>query len=96
MGLGLGGFFDGIVFDQILGWHHMICTTATRQATSVEHFKQQNTQDGFFHLSVWILTVVGIWLLFRAGHQEAHRWSGKMLTERELRQAGAHSTSSKV
>ena len=40
LGLGLGGFFDGIVLHQILGWHHMICTTATCQATSVEHLKQ--------------------------------------------------------
>jgi uncharacterized membrane protein len=23
-GLGLGGFFDGIVFHQILQWHHMV------------------------------------------------------------------------
>ena len=22
-GLGLGGFFDGIVFHQVLQWHHM-------------------------------------------------------------------------
>ena len=24
LGLGLGGFFDGIVFHQILQWHHMV------------------------------------------------------------------------
>ncbi|HEU5099504.1 MAG TPA: DUF2243 domain-containing protein [Roseiflexaceae bacterium] len=24
LGLGLGGFFDGIVFHQILRWHHML------------------------------------------------------------------------
>ena len=29
LGLGLGGFFDGVVFHQLLGWHHLICTTAT-------------------------------------------------------------------
>src|SRR4051812_24192423 len=25
-GLGLGGFFDGIVFHQVLQWHHMVST----------------------------------------------------------------------
>jgi uncharacterized membrane protein len=78
LGLGLGGFFDGIVLHQILGWHHMICTTATCQATSVEHLKQQNTQDGFFHLAVWILTLIGVALLFRASRQITH-CSGKVL-----------------
>ena len=34
-GLGLGGLFDGIVLHQILGWHHMICTTETCQPNSI-------------------------------------------------------------
>ncbi len=29
LGLGMGGFFDGIVLHQILQWHHM-ATSATR------------------------------------------------------------------
>jgi len=79
IGLGLGGFFDGIVLHQILGWHHMICTTATCQSTSIEHLKRQNTQDGFFHLAVWILTIIGVILLFRATRQQAQHGSGKFL-----------------
>ena len=75
LGLGLGGFFDGIVLHQILGWHHMICTTATCQATSIEHLRRQYTQDGCFHLAVWILTIVGVVLLFRAGRTQTHNWS---------------------
>jgi uncharacterized membrane protein len=27
-GLGLGGFFDGIVLHQILQWHHMLTWTS--------------------------------------------------------------------
>ncbi|MGB8170483.1 MAG: DUF2243 domain-containing protein [Chthoniobacteraceae bacterium] len=80
LGLGLGGFFDGIVFHQILGWHHMVCTTATCQPTSIEHLKRQNTQDGFFHLAVWILTVLGIVLLSHAGQRHAGLSNGKTLT----------------
>lgn len=79
LGLGLGGFLDGIVLHQILGWHHMICTTATCQPASIEHLKRQNTQDGYFHLAVWILTITGVVLLFRAARQLAQPWSGKIL-----------------
>ena len=79
LGLGLGGFFDGIVLHQILGWHHMVCTTATCQAPTVEHLKRQNTQDGFFHLAVWVLTIIGVIMLFRAAHRVGQRWSGRVL-----------------
>lgn len=80
LGLGLGGFFDGIVLHQILGWHHLVCTTATCQAPSVEHLKWQNTQDGFFHLAVWLVTILGVVLLYRAARRQAVFWSGKALT----------------
>ncbi|MBA4138341.1 MAG: DUF2243 domain-containing protein [Opitutus sp.] len=66
IGLGLGGFFDGIVFHQILGWHHLVCTTETCQPATIEALKLQNTQDGYFHLGVWLMTLVGVALLFRA------------------------------
>jgi uncharacterized membrane protein len=79
LGIGLGGFFDGIVLHQILGWHHMVCRTDTCQPTSVEHLKLQNTQDGFFHLAVWFITIAGVILLFRAAHRQTQPWSGKAL-----------------
>ncbi len=78
LGLGLGGLFDGIVLHQILGWHHMICTTATCQTSSIEQLRRQNTQDGFFHLAVWIITIIGVVLLFRAARQQVRHWSGKV------------------
>ena len=37
LGLGIGGFFDGIVLHQILQWHHMICVTAHCQALTLDH-----------------------------------------------------------
>ena len=79
LGVGLGGFFDGIVLHQILGLHHLICTTATCAAPSVEHLKRQNTQDGFFHLGMWIVTVAGIVLLFRAVCRGQVQPSGRTL-----------------
>ena len=44
LGLGLGGFFDGIVLHQVLQWHHML-TDAGHPATSVENLKI-NTPSG--------------------------------------------------
>lgn len=79
LGLGLGGFVDGIVLHQILGWHHLICTTDTCQVETVAALKVQNTQDGFFHLSTWILTALGVGMLFRAARATTQIWSGKSL-----------------
>jgi uncharacterized membrane protein len=80
LGLGLGGFFDGIVLHQILGWHHMICITEHCQPQSIEHLKQQNTQDGFFHLAVWVLTITGVVMLFRAMRNQTTLQRGKALS----------------
>ena len=79
LGLGFGGFADGIVLHQILGWHHLICITQHCQPTSIQHLQQQNTQDGFFHLAVWIVSLLGTGMLFRAAQQPNARWSGRLL-----------------
>lgn len=79
LGLGLGGFLDGIVLHQILGWHHLICTTDTCQVETVEALKTQNSQDGFFHLFTWALTVTGVAMLFRAARVTDQIWSGQTL-----------------
>ena len=79
LGLGLGGFIDGIVLHQILGWHHLICTTETCQAETVAALKTQNTQDGFFHLATWLLTAAGVTMLFRAARVAAEVWAGSRL-----------------
>ena len=34
LGLGLGGFFDGIVLHQILQWHHMATSAGYRLAVA--------------------------------------------------------------
>ena len=79
LGLGLGGFFDGIVCHQILGWHHMICTTFTCQPDSVAALHVQITQDGYFHLVVWLLTIAGIGLLFRVARRQTLAGRGRAL-----------------
>ena len=65
LGIGLGGFFDGIVLHQLLQWHHML-TSAGFPPTSVENLRINTLWDGLFHALTWVLTVVGIFLLWRA------------------------------
>lgn len=83
LGLGLGGFFDGIVLHQILGWHHLVCYDPMCRPDSVAQLQRQNVQDGFFHLACYGLTLAGVILLFRAaGAARAAvpaAWSGRTL-----------------
>jgi len=65
LGMGLAGFFDGIVLHQILQWHHLVCVTEHCRPTSIEHLERQNTQDGYFHLAMLLLTTVGSYRVFR-------------------------------
>ncbi len=66
LGAGFGGFFDGIVLHQILGWHHLVCRTETCQPLSIGGLQRQNMEDGFFHLAVWVVSLVGVGMLFNA------------------------------
>lgn len=77
-GLGLGGFFDGIVLHQILQWHHMV-TSAGYPADSVDNLELNTLLDGLFHASTYIFVVVGLLLLWRTAHRSHLWWSGKML-----------------
>ena len=61
LGLGLGGFFDGIVLHQILQWHHMVSTPTPPD--TLENLQQNTLGDGVFHAATWILTVAGVFTL---------------------------------
>jgi uncharacterized membrane protein len=66
MGLGLGGFIDGIVLHQILQWHHMLTDTGDHPATTVVGLEDNTLADGFFHLATWFLVAGGLALMVRA------------------------------
>jgi uncharacterized membrane protein len=66
MGLGLGGFIDGIVLHQILQWHHMLTDTGDHPSSTVAGLEANTLADGFFHLATWFLVVVAMLLLVRA------------------------------
>jgi len=88
LGFGFGGFADGIVLHQILGWHHLVCVTEYCRPASIEQLQLENTQDGFFHLALWVVSLVGTALLFRAARHPAAEWSGRILFGAMLAGAG--------
>jgi uncharacterized membrane protein len=62
LGLGLGGFVDGILLHQIVHWHNM--GSAVVPPTTMEAMTDNMRWDGFFHAAVWLMTLVGVyWLL---------------------------------
>ena len=69
LGLGLGGFVDGIVLHQILQWHHLLTDYgghATFPMTTVASLEQNTLWDGVFHLGTWVLVVAGLAVLWWA------------------------------
>ena len=63
LGLALSGFFDGILLHQVLQWHHFLSLVPG------EPYRDLRTQvlaDGLFHVFVYALTALGLWLLWRA------------------------------
>ncbi len=88
LGFGFGGFADGIMLHQILGWHHLVCVTAHCQPTSVAHLQLQNTQDGFFHLVLWFISLFGVFLLFSAARHPGTTWKTRIFSGSMLAGAG--------
>lgn len=76
-GLGLGGFFDGIVLHQILQWHHMV--SSRHPADSVEGLQWNTLWDGLFHATTYVFVVIGLILLWRAAHRRHLAWSNRSL-----------------
>lgn len=73
LGVALGGFVDGIVFHQILQWHHMLSNTQY-VSTSLRNLDINTFADGLFHLTTWILVVVGLAMLWRQGRRHPGDW----------------------
>lgn len=73
LGVGLGGFFDGILLHQILQWHNMLSSWIP--PTDLVAVKINMVWDGLFHAFTWLMTVVGLGLLWRAGQRADVPWS---------------------
>jgi uncharacterized membrane protein len=67
LGLGLGGFIDGIVLHQILQWHHMLSgENGGEPIDTVAGLEANTLVDGLFHMATWILVAVATVLLLNA------------------------------
>jgi uncharacterized membrane protein len=78
LGLGMGGFFDGIILHQVLQWHHLL-TSAGYPPDSVRNLLINTLADGLFHMATYVFVGIGLMLLWRAARRTHVRWSGKML-----------------
>ena len=80
LGIGLGGFFDGILFHQILQLHNMLSARVPVRGldakTLVVNLEINMFWDGLFHAFTWCVTVLGLWMLWRAVHQQLVVLSG--------------------
>ena len=67
MGVGLGGFVDGIVLHQILQWHHLLTGENGNESPKTVAGLEANTlADGFFHLATWLFVVAAMATTLRA------------------------------
>jgi uncharacterized membrane protein len=69
LGVGLGGFADGIALHQIAHWHNM--GSAVLPPHTVEAMRQNMRWDGLFHAATWLITLAGVWLLWHDGRRGA-------------------------
>lgn len=73
LGLGLGALFDGIVFHQLLQWHHML--SGWYPLNSVDNVRLNTTWDGVFHSAAYVLVLAGLFLLWQRVRKGELRWS---------------------
>lgn len=87
LGVGLGGFLDGILLHQILQWHHMLSSTGTDHLgvrpyppDTVHGLRINTVWDGFFHVVCWLAVLLGLWLLYsRVTHSRGRIWASRSL-----------------
>ncbi|TNC43622.1 DUF2243 domain-containing protein [Mumia zhuanghuii] len=87
LGIGLGGFVDGILLHQLLQWHHMLTSTDTDNigvpyypADTVHGLKMNTVWDGVFHTFTWVMVLVGLAMLYsRVQHSRGRVWASRAL-----------------
>ncbi|MEU1365358.1 DUF2243 domain-containing protein [Streptomyces sp. NPDC005803] len=87
LGVGLGGFVDGILLHQLLQWHHML-TGTDHDRIGVKYYSprtvpglEMNTVwDGIFHAVCWIAVLLGLAILYsRVTHNRRRVWTSRVL-----------------
>lgn len=88
LGVGLGGFFDGIFLHQVFQLHHMLSNTgqdniglATYPVDTVAGLRVNTLWDGLFHVTAYAFVLVGVVWLWR-------RWRSSAVTRPPWRLLG--------
>jgi uncharacterized membrane protein len=72
LGIGFGGFVDGIVLHELLQWHHMLSDTPAAPMTTLAGMRLNTLADGLFHAGSWVVALTGTLLTvaaWRAGRR---------------------------
>jgi uncharacterized membrane protein len=71
LGVGLGGFVDGILLHQLLQWHHMLTSTDHDRIGiryydphTVSGLRMNTVWDGVFHAVCWVAVLAGLAVLY--------------------------------
>jgi uncharacterized membrane protein len=87
LGVGLGGFVDGIMLHQLLQWHHMLSSTNTDNIgvkyynpNTVSGLEMNTVWDGIFHVVCWVSVLTGLAILYsRVTHRRRQVWTSRVL-----------------
>lgn len=79
LGIGLGGFFDGIVLHQLLQWHHILSNQGNYPVDTVAGLEVNVFWDGLFHVVTYIATAAGLFLLWSVVRHPQGPWSTRLL-----------------
>ncbi|MGA5036659.1 DUF2243 domain-containing protein [Streptomyces capoamus] len=87
LGVGLGGFLDGILLHQLLQWHHMLSSTNHDRIGvryydphTVSGLEMNTVWDGVFHTVCWLTVLGGLAVLYgrvTAGRRQV--WASRVL-----------------
>lgn len=78
LGVGLGGFFDGIFLHQVFQWHHMFSNIYP--VNTVQGLTMNTLGDGLFHVVTWLSVLLGLYILYsRVTHPRREVWKSGVL-----------------
>ena len=87
LGVGLGGFLDGILLHQVLQWHHMLSSTGADNigvtpypVDTVPGLEMNTLWDGLFHVFTWLAVLLGLAILYsRVVDARGSVWRSRVL-----------------